>query len=181
VAFVTIVKRRRKSRAADDDEYFEKYFGPGAVNRGNNVQDEPAEFGRLSPDMTAADLSTFPAPPNAYPDRTIHYGPSNPGSAYHSDEYGIEYPLDMPHAITTPPADESGAVQGDYGYDQDNSHFAPPVGHPFADPVDVPRVGPAPVSYPRPFFGRTQEMVTTDSYYGPNSAGVGAGGMGIAQ
>jgi hypothetical protein len=63
-ALATIMKRRHKPRAADDDEYFEKYFGPGAVNRGKNVQDGPAEL-RLSPEMSAADLSTFPAPPDA--------------------------------------------------------------------------------------------------------------------
>jgi hypothetical protein len=29
------------------------------------------------------------------------------------------------------------------------------------------------VTYPRPIQGRAQGMVTTDSYYGPNTAGVG--------
>ncbi|KAI0277335.1 hypothetical protein BGY98DRAFT_980288 [Russula aff. rugulosa BPL654] len=48
--------------------------------------------------------------------------------------------------------------------------------HPYSTNTSGP-----PVTAPRPFAGRVQEMVTTDSYYGPNSAGVGAGSMGYAQ
>jgi hypothetical protein len=179
VALVTVWKRYRESRAVDDDDFFEKYLGPGTGGRNDNLLDEPAEVGQGPFGASATDFSTFPAPPGAYPDRTIHYGQTNSGSVFRPANYGIEYPPDVAHANSTS-ANKSGGVRDERAYDEARSHSGASAGHPFADPVNAPRTGVAPMTYPRPVFGRTQEMVATDSYYGPNSAGVGAGGMGFA-
>jgi hypothetical protein len=156
IGVIALMRRYRKSRAVDDDEFFEKYLGPGHGGFSDNMPDEPAEFGHDPLAMGATDVRTIPAQSDAYPDRTIHYGQSNPGAVFRPDNYGFGYPPDSAN--------------------QNNGSS----GHPFADPFNVPHVGTAPMTYPRPVFGRTQEMVATDSYYGPNSAGVGAGGMGTA-
>jgi hypothetical protein len=164
IAIITLTRRYRKSRAADDDEFLEKYLGPGNGGFSDNIADEPAEFGHDPLAVGATAVRPIPALADAYPDRTIHYGQSNPGSVFRPYNYGIGYPPDAAHDMSTSANENTGSS----------------AGHPFADPFNVPRIGTAPAIYQRPVVGRTQEMVATDSYYGPNSAGVGAGGMGIA-
>jgi len=176
------MKRYRESRAAaDDDEFFEKYLSPGSGGHGDNVPEEPAEVGQGPLGGSVTDLNMFPAPSGAYPDRAIHYGQSNPGSGsvLRPGNYGIEYPPEVANATSTR-VNQSSNMQGAYAYGETRSPSGSSASHPFADPVNVPRIGAAPMTYPRLVFGRTQEMVATDSYYGPNSAGVGAGGMGFA-
>jgi len=167
------MKRRRRARyAIDEEEFFEKYpsadphvppgFGTGS--------------GEISPSATHFNMSAAPA--DAYPDRTVHYGQSNAGAVLNPVDYGIAYPPGAANNSNSGPAYRNGNTHED----TESEYSVPSASHPFADPANTsgPTAAP-PVTYPRPIAGRAQEMVTTDSYYGPNSAGVGAGGVGYAE
>ena len=161
---LTFLRRHRRAREAiEDEDFFEKY--PSGDGDFGDVPHTPPGFGTTS----ITELSTNAASPDAYPDRSIHYGQSNPSTVLNPVDYGISYP---PSA----PAGEGGKA---YEVRQSRQSQSLRTSHPFANPNNVTTAAP-PVSFPRHTPGRAQEMVTTDSYYGPNTAGVGAG-AGYAQ
>ena len=173
---LTMMKRRRRGRrgryAIEDEEFFEKYPS-GDLNE--PVPHLPPGFGTGSATPSIMDVNMSAAPTDAYPDRAFHYGQSSTGAVLDPVDYGIAYP---PGAAdnnnSTPP------IQNDNTSEESGSEYSlHSTSHPFADPVNTS--GPTAAPPVRPFAGRAQEMVTTDSYYGPNSAGVGAGGVGYAQ
>ncbi|KAH9002464.1 hypothetical protein EDB86DRAFT_2900179 [Lactarius hatsudake] len=151
MGIITVIRRYRRAHYRDDD-FYEKY-------------PRPAELGQGPLGESATDLTTGPAPADAYPDRAIHYGQPDPSTVF------------RPPTPTRPPP----PAYENYDYDPNRPSSA--ASHPFADPANAPRAAPGapPVTYPRSFQGRAQEVVTTDSYYGSNSAGVGAVGVGFAQ
>jgi hypothetical protein len=176
------MKRRRRGRrgryAIEDEEFFEKYPSP---DFNEPVPHIPPGFGSGSAEASIMDVNMSAAPADAYPDRAFHYGQSaqsNGGAVLNPVDYGIAYPPGAAHDNNSTPAIRYGNT-----HEESGSEYSVPSGsHPFADPANssAPSAAP-PVTTPRPFAGRAQEMVTTDSYYGPNSAGVGASGMGYAQ
>jgi hypothetical protein len=162
---LTFLRRHRRAREAiEDEEFFEKYqSGDGDFG---DVPHTPPGFGTAS----VTEISTSAAPPDAYPDRAIHYGQSNPSTVLNPVDYGIAYP---------PSASAGGS--GNAHENVRSSQSLPSASHPFANPANASFTTAAPPkSFPRSALGRAQEMVTTDSYYGPNTAGVGAG-AGYAQ
>jgi len=175
IGAVTAIKRYRRTYD-DEDEFYEKYQDPGASGSADRSSRGHAELGQ-GPDVT--DLMDA-APPDAYPDRAIHYGQPNPDSVFRPVDYGIDYP---PNAAYADPVDAPDSAYADNYGDNPNSPRSGSAGsHPFADPANASRASFAPpVTYPRPIQGRAQEMVTIDSYYGPNTAGVGVVGVGLAQ
>jgi hypothetical protein len=182
---ITLVRRYRRARD-DDDDFYEKYSGaPSSANRSRFSRDPPTSILGQGPlGASATDLSFDAAPPEAYPDRAIHYGQPNPTTVFRPVDYGIDYP---PNAGADATASAAAAVDPEntdiayenYDYDPNRPHSGSAGSHPFADPANASRTAPAP--YPRTVQGRAQEMVTVDSYYGPNSAGVGVSGLGYAQ
>jgi hypothetical protein len=161
---LTFLRRHRRMREAiEDEEFFEKY--PNGEGDFGDVPHTPPGFGTTS----ITEISTSAASPDAYPDRAIHYGQSNPSTVLNPVDYGIAYP---------PSASAGG---GSKAYEVRQSQSLPSSSHPFANPTNASfTTAVPPVSSPRHTPGRAQEMVTTDSYYGPNTAGVGAG-AGYAQ
>jgi hypothetical protein len=199
IGAVTMYKRYRRSRD-DDDDFYEKYTGTGAPATGSATRSRfSRELGQGPLGASATDLSIDAAPPEAYPDRAIHYGQPNPNTVFRPVDYGIDYPpnaayadananANAPPAVAVAanhrPAHSSDTAYDAYEqYDYDPNRRSTSAGsHPFADPANATRTAAAPpVMYPRTVQGRAQEMVTVDSYYGPNSAGVGATGTGYAQ
>jgi len=175
---LAIMKRRRRSRgryAIEDEEFFEKY--PSA-DLNEPVPHIPPGFGTGSAEATITDFNMSAAPADAYPDRAIHYGQSNAGAVLNPVDYGIAYPPGAANNNNSTPAIGNGNTHEESG----SEYSVPSASHPFADPANTSGLTAAPpVKYPRSIPGRAQEMVTTDSYYGPNSAGVGAGSVGYAQ
>jgi hypothetical protein len=181
IGAVTMFKRYRRSRN-DDDEFYEKYPGAPAAGSTNHSRFS-RDLGHGPLGASATDLSIDAAPPEAYPDRAIHYGqPNQPTTVFRPVDYGIDYP--PPNAAAAADANPRNSTDIAYEqYDYDPNRRSTSAGsHPFADPANAPRTAAAPpVTYPRTVQGRAQEMVTVDSYYGPNTAGVGASGAGYAQ
>ena len=177
---LALMKRHRRRRRGryEDEEFFEKY--PSDMNE--PVPHIPPGFGSGSAEASITDFNMSAAPTDAYPDRAIHYGQSNAGAVLNPVDYGIAYPPGAAHNDNPAPAMRNGTANEESG----SEYSVPSASHPFADPANTsgPSAAP-PVNFPRPFAGRAQEMVTTDSYYGPNGAGigagVGAGGVGYAQ
>lgn len=178
MGIISVIRRYRRAHYRDDD-FYEKYprVGGSSADRSHSSR-EPAELGQGPLGESATDLTTGPAPAGAYPDRAIHYGQPDPSTVFRPVDYGIDYP---PNAAYADPPPTAPAAYENYDYDANRPSSA--ASHPFADPANAPRVAPGapPVTYPRSFQGRAQEVVTTDSYYGPNTAGVGAAGVGFAQ
>ena len=175
MAVLTIRRRRRRARYMDDEDLFEKY---PAIDLNEPVPHVPPGFGTGSDAASVMDFDTSAAPVNPFPDRAVHYGQSDTGAVLNPVDYGIAYPPGAANNSNRGPASGNGNT-----YEDTESQYSVPSGsHPFADPANTsgPNAAPA-VAYNRPIAGRAQEMVTTDSYYGPNSAGLGASGMGYAQ
>ncbi|KAI9447692.1 hypothetical protein H4582DRAFT_16943 [Lactarius indigo] len=179
MGIITVIRRYRRAHYKDND-FYEKYPRVGGSADRSHFSREPAELGQGPLGESATDLTTHAARPDAYPDRAIHYGQPDPSTVFRPVDYGIDYPPNAAYADPPATATAPGAYEN---YDYDPNRPSSASGHPFADPANAPRSAPGapPVAYPRPFQGRTQEVVTTDSYYGPNSAGVGAAGVGYAQ
>ncbi|KAH9042853.1 hypothetical protein EDB84DRAFT_898955 [Lactarius hengduanensis] len=174
MGIISVIRRYRRARYRHDD-FYEKYPRVGGSADRSHFSREPAELGQGPLGDSATDLTTGPAPADAYPDRAIHYGQPDPSTVFRPVDYGIDYPPNAAYADPAPAAYEN--------YDYDPNRPSSAASHPFADPANAPRAAPGapPVMYPRSFQGRAQEVVTTDSYYGSNSAGVGAAGVGFAQ
>jgi hypothetical protein len=172
---IMAIRRYRRAKY-DEDDFYEKYPGGGSAD--HHSSREPAELGQGPLGGSATDL-TDPAPPDAYPDRAIHYGQPNPSTVFRPVDYGIDYPPDAAYAnpaVDAPVASENYAQAYDGNYEYDPPRDSSAASHPFADPANASRAAYAPpVTYPRPTPGREQESVTIDSYYGPNTAGVGVG------
>jgi hypothetical protein len=166
-------RHRRVRQAKEDEEFFEKY---PSIDFTEPVPHTSQGFGTLSA-ASDMDFSMNAAPPDAYPDRAVHYGQTNPGAVLNPGDYGISYPPSTANKNSTP-ANGNGSTHED----TESAYSTPSASHPFTDPANTSATTAAPpVTYPRYVPGRAQEMVTTDSYYGPNSAGVGAGAVGYAQ
>jgi hypothetical protein len=175
---LSVMKRRRRANrfAIQDEEFFEKY---PSVDHNEPVPHLPPGFGSGSAEPSVTDFNMSAAPAGAYPDRTVHYGQSNAGAVLNPVDYGIAYP---PGAANNDNNSTQAIRNGNTYEDTESQYSVPSASHPFADPANTsgPTAAP-PVTYHRPLPGRVQEMVTTDSYYGPNSAGVGAGAVGYAE
>ncbi|KAI9508111.1 hypothetical protein F5148DRAFT_1198957 [Russula earlei] len=159
---ITGLNLRRRWRTArrrrEEEEFFEK--NPDARRYTVDLTSTFAGFrgsvrgSVLVPSTT--ELGMVPPSPNAYQGRDPHSYQPLPGTVSSPIQYG---------GMSYPPSGSSSSRPSLSG----PSSPAPPMpGSPY-------------VSYPRPIPGRGQEMVVTDSYYGPNSAGVGAGDVGHAQ
>lgn len=170
MAVLTLMKRRRRARfLIEDEEFFEKHYPSAEPHL-------PPGFGSGSAEPSVTDFNMSAAPADAYPDRAVHYGQSNAGAVLNPVDYGIAYPPGAANNNNSTPADTDGNM------DEDSESEYSSGSHPFADPPNTSDPSSAsPVTYSRPIPGRVQEMVTTDSYYGPNSAGLGAGAVGYAQ
>lgn len=183
IGAITVIRRYRRAYRDDDDEFYEKY--PGAGGSGDRFSREPAELGLGPLGASVTDL-TDAASPDAYPDRAIHYGRPDPSTVFRPVDYGIDYPPNADYAEQQQQQQVEAPGRNDFAYAYDNYEYDPnrpgsASSHPYADPANASRAVPAPpVTYPRQIPGRAQEMVTTDSYYGPNTAGVGLG-VGLAQ
>ncbi len=176
MAVLTIMKRRRRAarEAREDEEYFDKYQ---SMDFGEPIPHSPRDFGTGSGEASVMDTGMNAAPADAYPDRAIHYGQSDAGAVLSPVDYGIAYPPGTANHNSNP-ANRSGNMPED----TEAAYSVPSASHPFADPANSSVTTAAPqVTYPRPIQGRAQGMVTIDSYYGPNSAGIGASGIGYAQ
>jgi len=177
MAVLTLMKRRRRVRIAiEDEDFFEKY---PSVDHNEPVPHLPPGFGTGSDAPSFTDVDMSPAPAGAYPDRAVHYGQSSTGAVLNPVDYGIAYPPGVANNNNSNPA----PIRNGTTYEDSGSEYSvPSASHPFADPANTsgPTAAP-PVTYPRTTPGRVQEMVTTDSYYGPNSAGLGAGAVGYAE
>jgi hypothetical protein len=176
MAVLTMTKRRRRARRAiQDEEFFEKY---PSIDHNEPVPQIPPGFGSGSDTPSVTDFNMSVAPADAYPDRAVHYGQPNAGAILNPVDYGIAYPPGAANNNSSTTAIRNGNTYEDSG----SEYSVPSASHPFADPANTsgPTAAP-PVTYPRSIPGRVQEMVTTDSYYGPNSAGLGAGGVGYAE
>lgn len=178
MALLTLKRRRRRARyAIEDEEFFEKY---PSVDLNEPVPPTPPGFGTGSAEPSVMDVNTSAALADTYPDRAVHYGQSDAGAVLNPVDYGIAYP---PSAANN---SHLASGNGNTREDTESQYSVPSGSHPFADPTNTsgPTAAP-PVTYSRPIQGRAQEMVTIDSYYGTNSAGVGAGagpgGVGYAQ
>jgi len=171
---ITLIRRYRRSRD-DGDDFYEKYPGaPGsATNQSRFSSGRADHLGQGPLGASATDLSFDAAPPHAYPDRAIHYGQPDQSTVFRPVDYGIDYPPDADPDAAAAAADPENTDIAYETYDYDPSRPPPGTagGHPFADPANAART----------VQGRAQEMVTVDSYYGPNSAGVGAPGLSYAQ
>jgi len=156
----------------DDEDLFEKY---PTVDFNEPVPHLPT----VSDAPSVMDINMSAAPADAYPDRAVHYGQSDTGAVLNPVDYGITYPPGPVNNNNLTPASGNGNT-----YDDAESQYSMPSAshHPFADPANSSGLTAAPAeTYTRPNPGRATEMVTIDSYYGSNSAGVGAGGVGFAQ
>jgi len=178
---IMVIRRYRRAHDGDDD-FYEKYTGAGGAADHSHFSREPAELGQGPLGESATDLTTDAAPPDAYPDRAIHYGQPNPSTVFRPVDYGIDYPPNAVYADAAAAPGRGDIAYNHYDYDPTMPHPGSAGSHPFAYSANAPRTAPAPpVTYPRLVHGRAQEVVATDSYYGPNTAGVGAPGVGFAQ
>lgn len=160
------VRKHKHTRDEEDAAYFEKddqdgdYFGSAASPHGASAQADggvsassEAYYGHgRNPSM--AQVMT-PAAPDAYPDRTLHYGYSDTSSTGASA--GVEYPPGTAYAAA---AASNGAYQYQYQYPysnftqytyaynntgaHDSQERVSPGPHPFADPSNVVKPAGAP-------------------------------------
>ncbi len=176
---VTLIKRHRRYNDDDDDEIYEKYTSAGSAT--DHFAREAAELGQGG---SATELRTDPASHDAHPGRPVHYGQPDSSTVFRPVDYGIDYPPpDVGYANSSAAAPGGrNMAYNNYDHNPNSSQSGPVAGHPFAEAGNSPRtLAVPPASYPRPVPGRAVAMASTDSYYGPNSAGVGSAGMGVAQ
>ena len=151
------MRRRNRRREEEDEEYFEKYNEPSPIHHRSQSAGF-TNYGGLG--QSATDLTTTPAGPGAYPDRSVHYGVTDNGTgiAYDQPQGGVEYPPGTAFAA-------AATQRGQYQY---QPHGAPyttgqlppsPLSHPFAHPVNLAQTGGAP-AVNRPYVHHI------DSYYG---------------
>jgi hypothetical protein len=136
-----ILRRYRDSREDREvDEFFEKYSAGG-----HTIEDDYHHGG-----ASASDVGTMThARPDAYPDRSIHYGGSDSAAVLPpSVDFGIPYP----------PSAAGASIQ----------HSVPPSGHPFATAATTSYpTGAPPVTYP---YGQAH---SADPFYGGETVNMG--------
>ncbi|THH16449.1 hypothetical protein EW146_g4201 [Bondarzewia mesenterica] len=186
------VRKRNAARELDDEDfaYFEK---PTALSDNG---DHTTGLGGGPLGMSATDVAM-----NPYVDRDVHYANQAPYSraaplatadVYNPTDYGIAYPP----GTEFPPHAQAYDAHGQVAYGEDPQQYAAydpyavdtrerqpsprssGFGHPFADPSNAMHAQAAPpVQYPhgasRPAPGEYEPSL--DSFYGVNSAGIGAG------
>ncbi|KAI0824700.1 hypothetical protein BC628DRAFT_1419808 [Trametes gibbosa] len=157
-----VYAKRRAARLQDEEDmtYFEKYQGGNSDNH-----DAPGDLSFGNDNPSDAEMMTHAAP-DAYPDRSMHYGlptmdeyPQQPAMAYGVAPAGagLEYPAGTAYAraqahqgqqyqyegygATGYGADFNGQYQEAY-YDPRRSPSSPT--HPYADPRNSPRQEGAP-------------------------------------
>lgn len=165
--------KRHRRDDEEEDVYFEKYNDP---EPSTDMAQVHGSYGTMEPAATEAMAPA--AGHDAYPDRTVHYGPSMGqeydaayAQNYDHQQYGMEYPPNTAYANAT-------AHEGEYQYHgYDNEQYAAPsayepapvqyeqqlspTGHPFADSRHAARAGGAPPVSPNP------SGYSGDSYYSP--------------
>jgi hypothetical protein len=145
-----ILRRYRDSREAREvDEFFEKYSAGG-----HTIEDDYHHGG-----AGAADVGAMAhARPDAYPDRSVHYGGSSSTATVLPPSVNIGIPY--------PPSAAGASVQ----------HSVPPSGHPFATAANASYpTGAPPVMYPQ------DQAHTADPFYRYGGTGDGSVNMGYAQ
>lgn len=124
-----VIKRRSRLRDEEDDVYFEKYQDPDPPFHGSGGVNES------SYNISSA---TQPAATDAYPDRSMHYGNTQPGQVYTDpNQYGIQYPPNTAYA--------AAAYGAPYQYGSDNGPYgaaAAAANHPYSQPSGRPAVAP---------------------------------------
>ncbi|KAI0089118.1 hypothetical protein BDY19DRAFT_944247 [Irpex rosettiformis] len=144
-----LIKRRSRLRDEEEDVYFEKYQDP-----------DPPFHGSGGANDTSYNISsaTQPAATDAYPDRSMHYGATQPAQDMYADptQYGIQYPPGTAYA--------AAAHGAPYQYGGDNgSYGAAPTSanHPFSHPENNNRPAIAPRVPP---FGQTGGVSYDEAY-----------------
>ena len=165
-ATMKIMQRRARKRDEDEEEYFEKY-----QNEEPSTQASPHH--NDSDYNLASATAMMPAHPDAYPDRTMHYG-TEPAQEYETtqqygntqqyettQQYGNTQQYEITQQYDYPPGTAYAAAaqsDGQYQYTRYQSS-SPTSPHPFADPQNMSKTQAAP-SIPR---GHTQSV---DAYGG---------------
>jgi len=170
---VMFLRKRQLRRAADDEAYFEKYEDHNAS--ADDLGDVGGGYGNVEPVVTDV---MAPAAADAYPDREVHYGPTDAqpygpaviqpyenthDATYAPQEYGIEYPPGTAYTSAV-------AQDGQYEYNgPENSQYTPhyeegapqqpmSANHPYSNSSLAARPGGAPPV-------RLESGYSVDSYY----------------
>ncbi|KAH8982801.1 hypothetical protein EDB92DRAFT_1621835 [Lactarius akahatsu] len=77
MGIITVIRRYRRAHYRDDD-FYEKYPRVGGSADRSHFSREPAELGQGPLGESATDLTTGPAPADAYPDRCYPLRPARP-------------------------------------------------------------------------------------------------------
>ncbi|KAH9960418.1 hypothetical protein BC827DRAFT_391970 [Russula dissimulans] len=175
IVVLKVQRRRRRARARQARREFYEKKSADVRRPSMIIPESPASpgFGDAAEGPFGASSTNVSmmatAMPHAYPDRAVHYGQPLPGSVLRPTDYGIAYPP-VDNFTPAPAHGDASAL-----------HDAPSAGNPFADPASASHMPAAPpVSYRRPTASRAQEVLV-DSYYGVDTAGVGAADVGYAQ
>ncbi|KAI0332415.1 hypothetical protein GY45DRAFT_1320921 [Cubamyces sp. BRFM 1775] len=164
--FVGIIYAKRRAARLQDEEdmtYFEKYNGPNTDNHDGGPGD--LSFGNDNP--SEAQIMTHAAP-DAYPDRSMHYGlptmeeytqPQPMNFSYDAAAAGVGYPAGTAYARAQAQQGQyqydgqTGAYGADYSAQYQEAYYDPrrspssPT-HPYADPRNSPRAEGAPPVQP---------------------------------
>lgn len=137
--------RRARRRDEEDTVHFEKFRDP-EPRRQDPFSPTPDHLGQHD---SAENFATVAAAPDAYPDRSVHYGSNmaGTGAQYAETQYagGLEYPPGTAYA-------SAASQQGQYQYGglapgsqpEYNAQARTSPTHPFADPHNRARPGMAP-------------------------------------
>ncbi|KAH9894427.1 hypothetical protein C8Q73DRAFT_781628 [Cubamyces lactineus] len=172
--FVGVIYAKRRAARLQDEEdmtYFEKYNGPNTDNHDSGPGD--LSFGNDNP--SEAQIMTHAAP-DAYPDRSMHYGlptmeeyaqPQPMNFSYDAPAAGVGYPAGTAYARAHAQQGQyqydgqMGAYGADYSAQYQEAYYDPrrspssPT-HPYADPRNSPRAEGAPPVQP---YGSNTELV----------------------
>ncbi|KAI1786650.1 hypothetical protein LXA43DRAFT_1098950 [Ganoderma leucocontextum] len=172
IVIAIVFSRRRAARLQDEEDltYFEKYEGPtstnaSAANDGSHTPTEPemsymGHGGAHGMDVNDEPLATYAAP-DAYPDRTMHFGlpsmeeyaqPRAMGLDFGS---AVDYPPEMSYNATQYAGYEGYNPTQYAGYDGGYAQTQQPYyassypaqtmpAHPYANPTNSPRMAGAP-------------------------------------
>lgn len=168
-AVVLLKRRRRRFRHEEDEIYFEKYHEPPVQE-----SDSPHIGHGSGPHESSHDVAAMTyARTDAYPDRAIHHGwvpPSAEAEFSNPQDYGMEYPPGTAYGAAQTQgghyqySGQTGAAgmaghgsQAQYG---GAARRTSPGPHPFADPSNTARRGPAPP------VARSAESYHNDQAYG---------------
>ncbi|KAI9001349.1 hypothetical protein BD414DRAFT_452707 [Trametes punicea] len=174
-----IYAKRRAARLQDEEDmtYFEKYN----ASNGDN-QDGPADLSFGNENPSEAQIMTH-APPDAYPDRSMHYGlptmeeyaqPQPMGLTYGAAQgtgAGVEYPPGTAYARAQAQQGQQyqydgqmGGYGADYSAQYQEAYYdlrrsPSSATHPYADPRNSPRADGAPPVQPHGSSAENVELV----------------------